>query len=60
LFDIGVYTFSRPRRVAIYILRTNRLLADHGTVYLYLKKDKILLKIEKDSRRSQKLSKTDS
>jgi hypothetical protein len=23
LFDIGVYTFSRPRRVAIYVLGTN-------------------------------------
>jgi hypothetical protein len=37
LFDIGVYTFSRPRRVAIYVLGTTRLLADHDTVYLYLK-----------------------
>jgi hypothetical protein len=40
LLDIVVYKFSRPRRVAIYILRTTRLLADHDTVYLYLKKDK--------------------
>jgi hypothetical protein len=23
LFDIGVYTFFRPRRAAIYVLRTN-------------------------------------
>jgi hypothetical protein len=23
LFDIGVYTFSRPRRVAIYVMGTN-------------------------------------
>jgi hypothetical protein len=23
LFDIGVYTFSRPRRVAIYVVGTN-------------------------------------
>jgi hypothetical protein len=23
LFDIGVYRFFRPRRVAIYVLRTN-------------------------------------
>jgi hypothetical protein len=40
LFDIGVYTFSQLRRVAIYILSTTRLLDDQDTVYLYLKKDK--------------------
>jgi hypothetical protein len=40
LFDIGVYTFSGPRRVAIYVLRTTQLLANYGTVYLHLKKDK--------------------
>jgi hypothetical protein len=40
LFDIGVYTFFQPRKVAICVLRTTRLLADHDTVYLYLKKDK--------------------
>jgi hypothetical protein len=28
----------RPCRVAIYVLRTTRLLADYGTVYLHLKK----------------------
>jgi hypothetical protein len=48
LFDIGVYPFSRPRRVAIYILGQTRLLADHGTVYLHLKTK--TTKIEKDSR----------
>jgi hypothetical protein len=37
LFDTGVYTFSQPRRVAIYILGQTRLLDDHDTVYLYLK-----------------------
>jgi hypothetical protein len=38
LIDIGVHTFFRPRRVAIYVLRTTRLLADYDTVYLHLKK----------------------
>jgi hypothetical protein len=38
LFDIGVYTFFRPRRFAIYVLRTTRLLADYDIVYLHLKK----------------------
>ena len=51
LFDIGVYTFFRPRRVAIYVLRTTRLLADYGTVYLHLKKMNTT-KIGKDSHRS--------
>jgi hypothetical protein len=32
LFDIGVYTFSRLRRVAIYILGQTQLLADYGIV----------------------------
>jgi hypothetical protein len=41
LFDIGVYTFSRPLRVAIYVLRTTELLADYDTIYLYLKKTNI-------------------
>jgi hypothetical protein len=56
LFDIGVYTFFRPHRVAIYIPGTTRLLDDYGTIYLYLKTKK-LLKIEKDSRRSLRPSK---
>jgi hypothetical protein len=38
LFDICVYTFSQPRRVTIYVLRTTRLLADYDTVYLHIKK----------------------
>jgi hypothetical protein len=38
LFDIGVYTFSRPRRVAIYVLRTTRLLTNYDTIYLHIKK----------------------
>jgi hypothetical protein len=59
LFDIGVYTFFQPHRVAIYVLRTTRLLADYGTVYLHLKKMN-LLKIEKDSHKSQNSPKTDS
>jgi hypothetical protein len=50
LFDIGVYTFSRPLRVAIYVLRTTELLADYDTVYLYLRKQ-TLIKIKKDSHR---------
>jgi hypothetical protein len=37
LFDIGVYTFSRPCRVAIYVLGTNPTLTEYGTIYLYLK-----------------------
>jgi hypothetical protein len=55
LFDIGVYTFFRPCRVAINVSRTTRPLAYYGTVYLYLKKNK--LKKENDSRRSQTLLK---
>jgi hypothetical protein len=38
LFDIGVYTFFQPRRVAIYVLRITRFLADHDIAYLRLKK----------------------
>jgi hypothetical protein len=37
LFDIVVYPFFRPHRVAIYVLRTTRLLADYGIIYLHLK-----------------------
>jgi hypothetical protein len=37
-FDISVYMIFQPCRVAIYVLRTTRLLADYDTVYLHLKK----------------------
>jgi hypothetical protein len=59
LFDIGVYTFSRPRRVAIYILKTTRLVADYGTVYLHLKTKKLLKNRKGLSQESNSL-KTDS
>jgi hypothetical protein len=39
LFDIGVYT-------SIYVLKTTRLLADHDTVYLHLKKTSITKNIK--------------
>jgi hypothetical protein len=51
--------FPRPRRVAIYILRTTQLLADYDTICLHLIKGKNLLRIEKDSGRSQNSLKTD-
>jgi hypothetical protein len=51
LFDIAVYTFSRPHRVAIYILRTTPT-TSRSWYCLLVSKDK-KLKIEKDSRRSQ-------
>jgi hypothetical protein len=37
-FDNSVYIIFQPCRVAIYVLRTARLLADYDTVYLHLKK----------------------
>jgi hypothetical protein len=39
LFDIGVYTFSRPRRVAIYVLGTNPT-PSRSRCYLLVSKDK--------------------
>jgi hypothetical protein len=55
LFDIDVYTFPRPRRVAIMSQGQTRLLAGHDTIFLHLKTK--LLKIEKDSRMSLRPSK---
>jgi hypothetical protein len=60
LFDIGLYTFFRPRKVTIYVLRTTRLLADYDTVYLHLKKTNTTNNRKMDSRRSQNFLKTDS
>jgi hypothetical protein len=37
LFDIGVYTFFRPHRVAIHVLGTNPTPSRSRHVYLYLK-----------------------
>jgi hypothetical protein len=54
LFDIGVYTFSG--RVAIYVVRTNPT-PSRSQHCLLVSKDKKLLKIEKDSRRSLRHSK---
>ena len=53
LFDIGVYTFSRPRRITIYVPRTTRLLADYGTVYLHLKKTNTTKKRKRLSQESK-------
>jgi hypothetical protein len=39
LFDIGVYTFSQPRRVAIYVPGTN-LTPNRLQSYLLISKDK--------------------
>jgi hypothetical protein len=39
LFDIGVYTFPRPRRVAIYVLGTN-LTPSRSRHCLLVSKDK--------------------
>jgi hypothetical protein len=58
LFDIGVYTFFRPRMVAIYVLGTNPT-PSRSRQCLLASKDKKLLKIEKDYRRSLRPSKTD-
>jgi hypothetical protein len=55
LFDIGVYRFFDHAGSLFMSWGQTRLLADHGTVYLYLKTK--LLKIEKDSRRSPRTSK---
>jgi hypothetical protein len=55
LFDIGVQIF-RPRRVPIYVLRTNPT-PSRLWHCLLASKDKKLLKIEKDSRKSLKPSK---
>jgi hypothetical protein len=41
LFDIGVYKFFRPRRVAIYVLRTN-LTPNQLQLYLLASKEKRL------------------
>jgi hypothetical protein len=49
----------RPRRVAIYILRTTQLLADYSIVYLHLKKTNTT-KIEKGLMRESNSSKTNS
>jgi 2,3-bisphosphoglycerate-independent phosphoglycerate mutase len=59
LFDIDVYTFSRPHGVAIYVLRTTRLLADYDTVYLHIKKTNTTKNTKRLSQES-KLPKTDS
>jgi hypothetical protein len=56
LFDIGVYTFSRPRKVVIYILGTTPT-PSPLQYCLLVSKDKKLPKIEKDSHRSLKPSK---
>jgi hypothetical protein len=56
LFDIGVYIFFRPRKVAIYVLGTNPT-PNRLRHYLLVSKDKKLLNIEKDSRRSLRPSK---
>jgi hypothetical protein len=44
--------FFWPRRVAIYVLRSTRLLADYGIVYLHLKKTITTKNRKKDSHRS--------